>query len=213
MPAPSKEARKLPGLRRAREARGFSQRQLDGLSGVSYVNISRVEGGQRATLKTARKLAKALSVPVEELVGYGSSRDGLLDMEGFVRSLGFEPENYFTEVRIPSEEVHKLYEATYVRLLKAEKRASEGRWDEPFDQGLGEYLMDLAEAEETPQPSLEDDDGLRERVGALAHRVAAVYAKESERLANAEALIIDLAAKGRPTTTETTDTTRKVEIA
>ncbi len=211
MPAPSKEARKLPGLRRAREARGFSQRQLDGLSGVSYVNISRVEGGQRATPKTAKKLARALSVPVEELIGYGSSRDGLLDMEGFVRSLGFEPENYFTEVRIPSEEVHKLYEATYVRLLKAEKRASEGRWDEPFDQGLGEYLMDLAKAEEAPQPSLEDD-GLRERVGALAHRVAAVYAKESERLANAEARIIDLASRERPTA-ETTDNTRKARTA
>jgi transcriptional regulator with XRE-family HTH domain len=211
LPAPSKEARKLPGLRRAREARGFSQRRLGGVSGVSNVNISRIEGGQPAMIKTAKKLARALSVPVEELIGYGSSREGLLDMAGFVRSLGFEPEPYFTEVRLPSEEIHKLYEATYVRLLKAEKRFSEERWDEPFDQGLGEYLVDLAEAEETRQPSLEDE-GLRDRVRAMARRVAAVYAGEAERLANTEARIIDLAARERPTP-EPSDTSRRARTA
>lgn len=193
MPAPNKQAKKLPGLRRIRKAREYSQRQLEGLSGVSFVNISRIENGQPATLKTTRKLARALRVPAEELIGYGSSRDGLLDMSGFVRSLSLEPEPYFTDVRLPSEEVHRLYEAVYIRLLRAEKRAAEERWDEPLpdlDQvlRLNEAIEALQDGEEKAQ--------LRERVGKLARRAATVYAREAERL-ESKAEVIDLGRKKR----------------
>lgn len=61
-------ARKLPGLRREREAKRLSQRQLSLLSGVSYVNISRLENGQPGTLPTTKKLARALRVPGEVLL-------------------------------------------------------------------------------------------------------------------------------------------------
>ncbi len=54
--------RRLPGLRREREARGLSQRQLAVLSEVTQVNISRLENGQPATEPTTTKLARALHV-------------------------------------------------------------------------------------------------------------------------------------------------------
>lgn len=65
----------LPGLRRVREEKGFSQRGLARASGMSYVNISKIESGQqRATMSSFEKLAIALDVDcLEEL---------LLDEEG-----------------------------------------------------------------------------------------------------------------------------------
>ncbi len=190
MPAPNKLAKKLPGLRRVRKARKHSQRALAGLSGVSFVNISRLENGQPATLETARKLARALAVPVEELTGYGTSREGLLDMAGFVRALGLEPEPYFTEVRLPSDELRNLYEAVYVRLLRAEKRAAEESWEDPIPD-LGQLLR-LDETVEALEDG-EEKSELRMRVGRLARRASEVYAREAERLELVQ--VIDLGRK------------------
>jgi ribosome-binding protein aMBF1 (putative translation factor) len=59
----------LRGLRGVRESRGLSQRELARRSGVSYVNISRIEHqGQPATVDTAVKLARALETHLTELV-------------------------------------------------------------------------------------------------------------------------------------------------
>ena len=63
----SREMVGLPGLRRSREARGLSQKELERLADVSFVMISRVENGRNTTLETARKLAKGLRVGVEDL--------------------------------------------------------------------------------------------------------------------------------------------------
>lgn len=59
----------LPKLRQAREARKWSQRQLATLSGVTQVNISRLENGQPATIPTTRKLARALHISGKVLLG------------------------------------------------------------------------------------------------------------------------------------------------
>lgn len=58
------------GLRRIREARALSQRDLSAKSGVGAATISRLESGlRRAYPVTVRKLAKALSVEPAQLYG------------------------------------------------------------------------------------------------------------------------------------------------
>jgi transcriptional regulator with XRE-family HTH domain len=61
--------RHLHGLKKVRKDRKLSQRQLALLSGVTQVNLSRLENGQPATLPTTKKLARALKVPVKVLLG------------------------------------------------------------------------------------------------------------------------------------------------
>jgi transcriptional regulator with XRE-family HTH domain len=59
----------LPGLRRERERRLMLQSELAEKTGyhVSVETISRLEMGRAARLSTARKLADALGVTVEDL--------------------------------------------------------------------------------------------------------------------------------------------------
>ena len=63
----------MPVLRRLREIREsqyLSQEDLAGRSGVSRVSISKLEQGQvQARFVTTRKLASALDVDPDELVG------------------------------------------------------------------------------------------------------------------------------------------------
>ncbi len=61
--------RHLRALKQVRTDRGLSQQQLALLSGTTQVNISRLEGGQPATLPTTKKLARALKVPGKVLLG------------------------------------------------------------------------------------------------------------------------------------------------
>lgn len=59
-------------LRLARQARGFSQRQLAGMAGVSRQAVSAVESGHSdPSLRVALALAQALGMTVEELFGPG----------------------------------------------------------------------------------------------------------------------------------------------
>jgi transcriptional regulator with XRE-family HTH domain len=59
---------KLPGLKEARELRGWSQQRLAEESGVSRDGISNYETGQRdAWPATASRLAEALGVEIEDL--------------------------------------------------------------------------------------------------------------------------------------------------
>jgi transcriptional regulator with XRE-family HTH domain len=175
-----------------RNEKGISQRKLEKLSGMSYVNISRIENGQSATRPTLEKLARALGAPVAELLEHGSSRGTLLDMGGFLNSLGFEPEIYFTDIELPTEDLYELYEAVYGRLLKAEQRTAEERWQEPFDSGLGPRLEQLAKAE-SALPTGEAKKTLRKRVAKMARRVSDVYLREAGHLESTSAEVIELA--------------------
>lgn len=65
---------RLPGLRREREARGLSQRELDLLADVTNVTISRLENNYPANQDTARKLARALGVELEDLYAENAER-------------------------------------------------------------------------------------------------------------------------------------------
>ena len=59
-----------PRLRLARQARGFSQQQLAGMTGVSRQAVSAVEAGHSdPSLRVAFALAQALGMTVEELFG------------------------------------------------------------------------------------------------------------------------------------------------
>ena len=57
-------------LRQIREARAYSLRELEALSGVNYNTIWYIEAGrrQRAHPRTVRKLAQALGVEPTELM-------------------------------------------------------------------------------------------------------------------------------------------------
>ena len=60
----------LPGLKRARERKGYSLRDLAEVSGVDQSMISKLENQRRgAQGRNVRKLAKALEVSTENLVG------------------------------------------------------------------------------------------------------------------------------------------------
>ncbi len=58
-------------IQRLRTAKGLSQRQLAAKAKVTQGYIAQLEGGskQNPSLPTLRKLAKALGVPVTELLG------------------------------------------------------------------------------------------------------------------------------------------------
>lgn len=56
-------------LREWRQRRLLSQEQLAKLAGVGTVTVARIEGGQGARLSTLRKLADALDVTPDQLLG------------------------------------------------------------------------------------------------------------------------------------------------
>ena len=64
----------LPMLTQIREAKGYSLRRLADKVGMSYVALFRLERGETdPRLGTLRKLAKALTVTVAELIGEGKA--------------------------------------------------------------------------------------------------------------------------------------------
>jgi transcriptional regulator with XRE-family HTH domain len=66
----------LPYLRELRRSKGLSQRDLGKLAGVSSGTVYRVENGLRgAYLATVRKLAWALGVTPEALLGRRKSTE------------------------------------------------------------------------------------------------------------------------------------------
>jgi transcriptional regulator with XRE-family HTH domain len=62
-------------VRRYREARQWSQRDLANAAGVSQATIAKIENGtlQRTLLETVRGLAQAFHVSLDELVGPAGS--------------------------------------------------------------------------------------------------------------------------------------------
>lgn len=59
----------VPGLRRVRDERGYSQQELADLARVSEYIVPRIEKGERTSLDTLGKLAAALRVEsLEELL-------------------------------------------------------------------------------------------------------------------------------------------------
>jgi transcriptional regulator with XRE-family HTH domain len=62
----------LPNLAQHRHRRGLTQRQLGQLAGVAHTTVQRLESlGRGAYPRTLRKLAVALEVEPEALVGGG----------------------------------------------------------------------------------------------------------------------------------------------
>ena len=107
-------------------------------------------------------------------------------MTAFARSLGMDPEPYFTEIftEIPirNQNVRDRYEATYLRLLRAERRARQGLFEaEPFDAELTNYVRRLLAVARRLPPRGERQE-LRRRVAKIAHRAAAVLKQEADRL-------------------------------
>src|SRR5690348_9413748 len=66
--AMSEQSKMTPGLRRWREARALSLRNLATLAGVNYVTVLHLEQGKHGAYPTTiRKLADALGVTPEQL--------------------------------------------------------------------------------------------------------------------------------------------------
>lgn len=57
-------------IKRLREKQGWTQKQLAGKAGMTREGIAQIEVGMRKTptLETRKKLAKALEVPITELL-------------------------------------------------------------------------------------------------------------------------------------------------
>jgi len=55
-------------IRKLRKKRGFSQEELGAMIGFSQSKISKIERGDWDSLSDLRLIAKALGVPIEELV-------------------------------------------------------------------------------------------------------------------------------------------------
>lgn len=73
----STDVRRLPGLKRAREAVPMTQEELATASGVSRITIARLETGRsEARPATTRRLAAALKVKPAALMADGEGRDG-----------------------------------------------------------------------------------------------------------------------------------------
>lgn len=65
----------LPYLRAWRHSKGLSQRELGEMSGVQYSQISRIERhGQHVTPLTIKRLAAALGIKRETLIGHNPAR-------------------------------------------------------------------------------------------------------------------------------------------
>jgi len=64
-------------LERARQARGMTQEQLAAASGVKHSHISRLENDDIKDIKgtTLRRLARALEVTTDELLGMHEEKD------------------------------------------------------------------------------------------------------------------------------------------
>ena len=63
-------------VRQAREAAFLTQRELAEAAGISLLQVNRVENRrQRSTIGTMRNMAKALGVPVEDLLTRGNTVD------------------------------------------------------------------------------------------------------------------------------------------
>lgn len=60
---------KLPRLGTIREAQYLSQYELAAKSGIARSTIARIEKGEAARFETIRKLAAALGVTADDLVG------------------------------------------------------------------------------------------------------------------------------------------------
>lgn len=106
---------KLPRLKEWRERGGLSQRDLAEMAGVSQDGISQYETGRRsARPRTARKLADALGVEIEDLM----DSDPLFRVLGEIRCEAYERGGHQEVIarieelrdRSPSPELRQLYE-------------------------------------------------------------------------------------------------------
>jgi transcriptional regulator with XRE-family HTH domain len=71
----------VPGLRRLRMERGFSQKQLADLIGITDPQLWRIEKGERTTLSTLGKLAAVLQVSSLEELLHAEEPNGCADQE------------------------------------------------------------------------------------------------------------------------------------
>jgi transcriptional regulator with XRE-family HTH domain len=71
-------------LKRARENKGWSQRELGRQAGVRYPSISELENGIRTSMSTdtAKKLARALGVSIDHLVGTWDTEESEFEPTG-----------------------------------------------------------------------------------------------------------------------------------
>lgn len=58
----------LPGLQQTRRGRAITQLELAEKAGVTRSTVTRAEAGERVSLPSARKLATALDVSIDQLL-------------------------------------------------------------------------------------------------------------------------------------------------
>ena len=177
---------KLPGLKEARELRGWSQQKLAEESGVSRDGISNYETGHRdAWPATARRLADALDVEIEELVhpkaGRRSSPDetaaaastiaeeSLLDKALDAARQDEEKDSRAVARAFASEGVPQITSGYEEDKFRAELRTL-GFPDKHFEDFIWPLVITSVRAERLEQ----ENARLREENAALREQVASV---------------------------------------
>jgi len=88
---------KVPGLARIRTWRLMTQAELSEKSGVGTNTLSRLENGSEATVRTVRRLARALQVSPYELTGMDPDRPPAIGAGGTprldIRPYSHDPSN------------------------------------------------------------------------------------------------------------------------
>ncbi len=177
-------------VRELRERQMLSQQELAEKMGVSLFTVQRIERGEGGVRpSTGRKLAAALRVEPGELLVEAAQATApkaaqheprLLDTANLARALNLDPEPEFVELAIADEALHALYEAAYLRLLRAERRQAEGLWGEDrFDAELDDFVLKLSQAVGA-MPDGAETKQLGERVASMLQRTAAVFMREAE---------------------------------
>jgi transcriptional regulator with XRE-family HTH domain len=176
-------------VRELRERQMLSQQELAEKMGVSLFTVQRIERGEGGVRpSTGRKLAAALRVEPEELLVEAAARDApkapqeellFYDTAGLARAMNLDPEPEFAELAIVDEAIRALYEAAYLRLLRAEHRQAGGHWEDRFDTELSDHALRLSRAVNTLPPGKETQQ-LSERASSILRRTAAVFMREAE---------------------------------
>jgi transcriptional regulator with XRE-family HTH domain len=172
-------------IREEREELGMPRAVLARRVGAVPQHLYLIENGERTpSVGMLEKIARVLRIEpallLQERETVKEERPLSLgplpkDVAGFARSVGLQPEPYFTEgFELPTEEVRSAYEAVYVRLLRAEA-------EEAYDPGLADLLGALFEAVDKLSEEA-DNKPLIERAIAMCERVIAVLKVERERL-------------------------------
>ena len=132
-------------LKKLRESKGLSQRELAGRSGVPTATINRLErGNDRPSLKDAKKLADALAVDPKELIAQPKvTRNAEFAIHRFPRVQSAIDAVIAESIEEKAEIDHDKAKVSLIAIMGAYLRAAEASGtvaNEDFSDGFKRYM-------------------------------------------------------------------------